>query len=59
MEYITCKKVSIAKDFLQKGHPINSVCINLGFEGYSSFFRIFRKIVGGWPQEYVEGYIKS
>lgn len=55
-EYITYKKVSTAKEFLKKGYAINDVCLNLGFEDYSNFYRVFKKIAGISPREYVEKY---
>lgn len=56
MEYITHKKVSTAKELLKKGYTIKDVCINLGFDDYSNFYRVFKKITGYSPRDYVEKY---
>lgn len=59
IEYVTYKKVTLAKDYLLKGYAINTICMSLGFEDYSSFYRIFKKIVKISPQKYLEKYTKS
>lgn len=53
-EYINFKKISLAKDLLEKGCAINTVCLNLGFEDYSNFYRIFKRIAGVSPQQFIE-----
>lgn len=57
-EYISHKKVSLAKELLQNGIAINIVWTSLGFEDYSSFFRTFKKIANDSPQQYIEKHAK-
>ncbi len=59
LEYITYKKISAAKELLKKTYAINEVCVKLGFEDYSNFYRSFKKVAGISPQQYVKNYIKK
>lgn len=57
-EYINFKKITLAKDLLLNGCSINTVYINLGFQDYSNFYRVFKKIAGVSPQQFMEKYKK-
>ncbi len=53
-DYIRYKRVLTAKTKLQNGQPINEVWRELGYVDYSNFYRIFKKISGMSPREYVD-----
>lgn len=59
LEYITYKKIYAAKELLKKTYAINEVCVKLGFEDYSNFYRSFKKVAGISPQQYVKNYVKK
>lgn len=56
--YITQKRLIFAKELISQGKPIKSVCIECGYQDYSSFFRMFKKEYGITPKEYLK-YMKN
>ena len=50
-EYITKKRVYIAKELILSKVPISQVAQNVGFNEYSSFYRAFTKILGISPTD--------
>ena len=51
-QYLTLKKLSIAKDLLSKGASISEACLNSGFDDYANFITLFRKHYGVTPKNY-------
>jgi len=51
-DYISQKKVSLAKEMLRQNHSPSNVCTQLGFDDYSNFYRLFKKATGVSPSEY-------
>lgn len=50
-EYITKKRLTVAKDLLQNNIPSQSVSIQCGFKDYSTFYRAYKKHFGHSPNE--------
>ena len=51
-EYVTYKRIALAKSFLDQGCNIKETCIKSGFNDYSNFIRVFKSIVGINPCKY-------
>jgi len=52
IDYISECKVSQAKKMLKEGVSPSNVCTQLGFDDYSNFYRLFKKLTGVSPREY-------
>lgn len=50
--YITTKRLLLARDLIDQGHPITTVCYECGFRSYSTFARAYRKHYGCSPREH-------
>lgn len=50
-EYITIKRLTIAKEKIKKGLPAHIACTECGFGDYSSFFRAYVKRFGKAPTD--------
>lgn len=53
LEYIQRERIEEAKRRLRNGWPIDKVWLCSGYEYYSSFYRVFKKISGKSPKEYL------
>lgn len=51
-QYVQKKRIIMSKIMIENGTPITKVSGNLGFEDYSYFFKLFKKIEGCSPSEY-------
>jgi AraC-like DNA-binding protein len=51
-EYILLKRVAYAKKLLHDGHNVTDACQLSGFNDYSNFIRMFKRIVGLPPGQY-------
>lgn len=51
-EYIIVKRISKAKNLLSKDASATEAAYKSGFNDYSSFYRIFKRIVGTSPKKY-------
>ena len=51
-DYILYRRVLLAKAMMTTNHSLNEVAYQCGFNDYSSFLRIFRKMVGMSPSAY-------
>ena len=51
-QFILLKRISYAKELLQKGHLPNDVCFLCGFQNYSNFSRCFHNHLGLSPRKY-------
>ncbi|WP_042165140.1 helix-turn-helix transcriptional regulator [Paenibacillus gorillae] len=49
--YIVHKRVVLASQFMQEGHPASAAAMNAGFQHYSSFYRAYKNIYGHSPTE--------
>lgn len=58
IEYITHKRVMEAKEMLIKGFSATETANTVGYSDYSSFYRVFKKIVGISPQQYLQKWGK-
>ena len=52
MDYVTFKRVILAKQYLLNGEPATVVANKVGFGEYSSFYRAYKKVTGVSPSEY-------
>lgn len=53
LQYINRKKIEHAQlTLVTSDTQVKDVALNLGFEDYSYFNRLFKKLVGTTPQEY-------
>jgi AraC-like DNA-binding protein len=50
--YILMKRISRAKKLLHDGHNVTEACQMSGFNDYSNFIRMFKRIVGMPPGQY-------
>jgi len=53
-KYITARRISIAKAFLNEGKSVQETFEESGFSDYSSFFKAFTKAVGISPKKYAQ-----
>jgi len=52
-EYVLQKRIMIAKEMLVKtDHPITNIAYEVGYNNYSYFSKMFKKVMGLNPQEY-------
>jgi AraC-like DNA-binding protein len=51
--YITEKRLLLAKDLVQKGSSITQACYQSGFKNYSTFSRAFKKVFNTLPKNAV------
>lgn len=51
-QYIIMKKLSLAKELLEKGYTITDACFDSGFSDYSNFITAFRKHFGITPRHF-------
>lgn len=51
-QYITAKRITIAKSLLIQGYTVNEACDACGFHDYSNFLKAFTKAVGISPKKY-------
>lgn len=49
--YLSTKRLLLARSLIQKGEPITSVCYECGFRNYSTFSRAYKKSFGCSPRE--------
>ncbi len=52
-EYITYKRMLLAKELINKGMSFSEVAERVGYNSYSCFFRSFKQLTGMSPSEYV------
>ncbi|SCJ02111.1 Multiple antibiotic resistance protein marA [uncultured Clostridium sp.] len=50
--YINARRISLAKSLLSNGHNVTYVYNECGFNDYSNFLKVFKKIVGVSPKKY-------
>lgn len=51
MEYLTRKRILLAKQWIAEGDSASNVAYRVGFADYSTFFRAYRKIMGCSPTD--------
>jgi len=54
-EYITQRRLILARDLIAGGAPVTDVCFQVGYRSYSSFFRGYVKLFGMTPTGKTEG----
>jgi two-component system response regulator YesN len=60
VEYITAARISAAKEMLMRGEgPVYEIAEKLGFESAFYFSRVFKKVEGISPREFVRQYEKK
>ena len=53
-DYITEKRLALARDLLKTGMPVTEACFGSGFKNYSTFFRAYKKHFHVSPSEAVK-----
>lgn len=53
-EYTLYRRINYACEMLMAGKPLTSVAYQCGFNNYSSFMRMFKKIIGMPPNAYLK-----
>ena len=54
-DYVLYRRVLLAKAMMNTNQSLNEVAYHCGFNDYSSFLRVFRKMVGVSPSAYRKG----
>ncbi|MDO6430251.1 AraC family transcriptional regulator [Flavitalea sp. BT771] len=52
-QYLISVRIQKAKELLNAGTPVSTVCLAVGFESLGSFSVLFRRIAGMTPSSYV------
>lgn len=50
--YVTQRRLIAAKPLIEKGVPLEDVCLQVGFSDYSGFYRAFKQEYGISPRQY-------
>lgn len=50
--YVTQRRLIAAKPLIEKGTPLEDVCLQVGFADYSGFYRAFKQEYGISPRQY-------
>ncbi|MDD4691903.1 MAG: AraC family transcriptional regulator [Eubacterium aggregans] len=58
IEYLTYKRIMLAKEFLSEGVSITDTCYNVGFNNYSNFYKAFKTAVGVSPRKFIDAIAK-
>lgn len=51
--YITSKRLLLAKEMIQNGVPVTQACYECGYKNYSSFFRAYKKHYKDAPKDMI------
>lgn len=51
--YLSTKRLLLARDLISQGVPITTACYECGFRNYSTFSRAFHKLFGHTPREHL------
>ena len=51
--YIQQARIDLGKKYLLQGYPVSQVYSRCGFTSYNHFFRVFKKVTGMTPMEFV------
>ena len=54
MEYVTYKRIMKAKELLALHTPVIETCHAVGFNDYSNFYKVFKRLVGTSPREFAK-----
>ena len=54
LNYINQKKITLAKNLLNKKHSLSSVAEECGFNSYVSFYRCYKKYFGSIPSKFTD-----
>lgn len=57
--YLTCVRITKAKEFLQNGHSVTETCFDVGLDSVSSFATRFKQHTGFSPSGYQQRYKKQ
>lgn len=49
LDYLTMKRMVLAKSLIEQGLPLTEIALDCGYNGYSTFYRAFRKFYGKSP----------
>lgn len=52
VDYINCKRIEKAKEYLLKGEKVKEVALKTGFGSVGTFINAFKKYTGFTPGEY-------
>ena len=55
-DYISEKRLALARDLLKAGTPVTEACFGSGFKNYSTFFRAYKKHFHVSPSEAVKDW---
>lgn len=55
-EYILHKRIAKSKEYLSNNYSVTETCYLTGFKDYSNFLRMFKRIVGVTPGQYMRLY---
>lgn len=54
IEYITYKRIMKAKELLIDGVSVMEVCHSIGFNDYTNFYKVFKKLTGTSPKNFTK-----
>lgn len=55
--YLSTKRLFLARDLIARGTPITDVCYACGFHNYSTFSRAYKKSFGESPRDYRQNFL--
>jgi AraC-like DNA-binding protein len=59
VEYVNCKKIEKAKEYLHNNETVRESATKAGFDNMGNFIKVFKKLVGVTPSEYKKEALKD